>query len=102
MAAIPKNFYRAKAPVSTAPATVTVPLNRKWIVTNVLATNTTTTPRTFTIEFDGIAVASAVQLLPGAIYTLDCAQVLEANSQISIKAEVAAAIGVHISGVETT
>lgn len=100
MAATPTKFYRAKAPVNTAPALVTVPVGRRWIVTNIVATNGTTTARTFSIDIEGVPVVSTVQLQPGAIFTLDCVQVMEAGTQISIKAEVAAAIGVHISGVE--
>lgn len=100
MAAVPKNFYRANAPVDAAPAVSTVPANKQWIITNIVATNSTTTARMFTVSLDGVPFVPKVQLQPSAVFTLDCAQVLAAGKNLSVSAEVAAAMAVHISGVE--
>lgn len=99
MASLPQCFYRGKAPADTAPKIVTVPADQTYIVTNVVATNGTTAQATFSFYIDGVPVAHQSVIPAGGIFTLDCAQVVEASRGMSFSSSVANAIGVHVSGV---
>lgn len=100
MAAIPKNFYRAKAPAETAPANVTVPTGKRWIITNVVAMNPNTAAAKVSVNVSGISLVGQMNVGPGHLFTLDCSQVIEAGQVVAIAATTGDLIAVHISGVE--
>lgn len=86
---------------STSPRTATVPAGKRWIVTNIVLANTAAVARTVTVELAGITLVPAAPLEPGAILTVDCAQVLDAGATLKLYASTGAAIAAHVSGVES-
>lgn len=101
MAARPKALYRATHAAIAAVNTV-VPAGKQWAITNVILANNhaTVTTRVY-VSLDGVVLVPGVSLLPGALFTLDCAQVLEAGKTLSVSIATASTVTVHISGVET-
>jgi len=100
MAGLPKALARAKAPLDSAPTVVTVPASKRWIITNIVMTNSGTATVTASMAIDGVPIISNAQLGANGILTLDCAQVLEAGKGFSYSSNTANALNVHISGVE--
>lgn len=99
MANVPKALYRATI-TDVAAKTVTVSNGKRWAVTNVILANTGAAAVKATVELDGVALVPAVLLAVGALFTLDCAQVIEAGKVIRVTISAAGSVGVHISGVE--
>lgn len=100
MATSPKGFYRALAPITTAMATLTVPAGKRWVVTNVVASNATAAAVAVTVQLDGVALVPAQSVPASGTVSLTCTQVVEAGGTVKVGAATAAAVGVHISGVE--
>jgi hypothetical protein len=100
MANTPKLLHRSVLTTSESPRTETVPAGKRWIVTNIVLTNTSPDAGTATIELDGTALVPGVRLDPTAILTVDCAQVLDSGKTITLYASVADSIAAHVSGVE--
>lgn len=101
MANVPKVIHRSNLTVSTAPRVATVPAAKRWIVTNIVLTNYSTAPATVTVELDGILLVPASNLDAGAIFTLDCAQVVDTGKNVRLWASVGSVIAAHVSGVES-
>lgn len=99
MANVPKALYRATI-TDAAAKTVAVPVNKRWAVTNIILANSGTVNLTATVKLDGIVLVPAMSLPVGALFTLDCAQVIESGKTITVSMSVAGIVGVHISGVE--
>lgn len=97
MATTSKVLYRG-APGS-APATLyTVPSATTAVVTNIVVSNPTTSPATFTLSFNGVIIASAVSIDASALTVIDMKQVLTAAT--SITGNASTSVTFHISGVE--
>ena len=94
----------SKALARTAAATsnttlYTVPSATTTIVTNVVVTNTTATAGTFTLNLNGVALASGATIAANDTVVIDLKQALTATQTISGSAS-ATSINFHISGVE--
>lgn len=94
----------SKALARTAAATsnttlYTVPSATTTIVTNVVVTNTTSTAGTFTLNLNGVALASGATIAANDTVVIDLKQALTATQTISGSAS-ATSINFHISGVE--
>lgn len=98
MATLPKKIYRNTLPVSGAFATC--PAGKRWIVTNIVATNKSASTATFRVELNGVSLVHNMSLATGALFTLDCTQVMEESDWIDLYASIASAVTIHISGVE--
>ena len=102
MAATPKSLARTAA-TTTSSTLYTVPnTTTTTIVSNVVVTNTATSAGTFTMNLDGIPVASAVSVAANSTTFIDLKQVLNANATPKTITGLASATTVyfHISGVE--
>lgn len=94
----------SKALARTAAATsnttlYTVPAGTTAIVTNIVVTNTTATAGTFTLNLNGVALASGATIAANDTVVIDLKQALTATQTISGSAS-ATSINFHISGVE--
>ena len=98
MAVISKVLSRTAAATSNT-TLYTTPAGSTAVVTNILATNTATTPGTFTINFNSVAAFSSVPVDGNSTVTIDLKQVLSASQTITGSAS-ATSINFHISGVE--
>lgn len=98
MAVISKVLARQAA--ATGNTTLyTTPAGSTAVVTNILATNTSASAATFTINFNSIAAYSSVPIDGNATVTIDLKQVIPASQTITGSASTTA-INFHISGVE--
>jgi hypothetical protein len=98
MATLSKALFRGAA--STSNTTLyTVPAATTAVLTNVIVTNTAASTATFTLNLDGVAVASGVTLAANSITAVDLKQVLAATKTVSGSAS-ATTVNFHISGVE--
>lgn len=94
----------SKALARTAAATsnttlYTVPSATTTIVTNIAVTNTAASAGTFTLNLNGIALASSTAIAANDTVVIDLKQALSATQTISGSAS-AVTINFHISGVE--
>jgi hypothetical protein len=90
----------ARTAAATSSTTLyTVPSATTTVVSNIVVTNTAGTAGTFTLAFNGVAIASAVPISANSITAIDLKQVLEATQTITGLAS-ATSINYHISGVE--
>ena len=98
MATTSKALFRGAA--STSSTTLyTVPSATTTVITNVIVTNTAASTATFTLNLNGVAVASGVSLTANSITAIDLKQVLAATNTITGLAS-ATTVNFHISGVE--
>lgn len=98
MATTSKALFRGAA--STGSTTLyTVPAATTTVITNVIVTNTAASTATFTLNLNGVAVASGVSLAANSITAIDLKQVLAATNTITGLAS-ATSVNFHISGVE--
>lgn len=90
----------ARTAAATSNTTLyTVPASTTTVVSNILVANTAAATGTFTINLNGIAIASGVSAAPNSITAIDLKQVLNATQTITGSAS-ATTINFHISGVE--
>jgi hypothetical protein len=98
MAVTSKTLFRGAA--STSSTTLyTVPSATTTVVTNIIITNTTSGPGTFTLGLGGINLATTVSVGALDSTVLDIKQPLTATETITGSAS-ATTINFHISGVE--
>lgn len=98
MATTSKALFRGAA--STSNTTLyTVPAATTTVVTDIVVTNTAGTSATFTLNLNGIALASATSLAANSVTNLSIKQVLAATQVVSGSAS-ATSVNFHISGVE--
>lgn len=101
MATTSKVFARQGLITSTS-TYYTVPSATTAIVTNIVVSNTSSSARTFTIFFGGVAFASAVSIAANSVAIFDLKQVLNATTVITASASANDEVMLHISGVEVT
>ena len=90
----------ARTAAATSSATLyTTPSLTTTVVTNILITNTASSPANATISFDGVVVVPAVLLDANSVTALDIKQVLDPADLITGFA-TATSVNFHISGVE--
>jgi hypothetical protein len=98
MAVISKVLSRTAAATSNT-TLYTTPSGSSAVVTNILATNTSSSAGTFTINFNGVAAFSSVLVGGNQTVSIDLKQVVPATQIVSGFAS-ATTINFHISGVE--
>jgi hypothetical protein len=90
----------ARTAAATSSTTLyTVPAATTTVVSNILVANTAAATGTFTLNLNGVAIASGVSVPANSITALDLKQVLNATQTITGLAS-ATTINFHISGVE--
>lgn len=98
MATTSKALFRGAA--STSNTTLyTVPAATTTVVTEIVVTNTTSTSGTYTINLNGVAIASGVTVGGADSTRLEIKQPIAATQTISGSA-TATTINFHIAGVE--
>lgn len=98
MATVSKALFRGAA--STSSTTLyTVPVSTTTVVTDIVVANTTSTAGTFTLNLDGVAIASAAPIAANDTVVISLKQVITATKVIAGLAS-AVTINFHISGVE--
>ncbi|UZJ23720.1 hypothetical protein RHODO2019_10925 [Rhodococcus antarcticus] len=101
MPSSPTAFVRENLVVN-ATKSRTVPSGAKWIITNVVLSATGTTAATVTVLIDGVALIPGVSIPALGMFTLDCTQVVYAQSSVEVRNGANGAVSAHVSGVEVT
>lgn len=99
MAMVPSVFFRGAATVTLTTTLATVTTAKKWIVTNIVVTNTAASSATFDLAFDGVKVFKDTAIAANATTVIDIKQVIDATKLIQGGAS-ATTVNFHISGVE--
>ncbi|MCG8926657.1 hypothetical protein [Lentzea sp. CC55] len=103
MAMTPKTFVRTELGSTYGEVVATVPAGKRWVVTSLLLSNYRTGSDSESANFlklDDVFVLHDVKLSPGGVFTLDCAQVLEAGQTIQAWADGTYGAALHACGVE--
>jgi hypothetical protein len=101
VAATPTAMFRGALTTTTTTTLGTVTTGKKWIVTNIVVTNTTASPVTATLALDGTALLSARTVNANDTLAFDLKQVLDSTKTITGGASVGSSgVTCHISGVE--
>jgi len=98
MATTSKTLYRGAAATSSA-TLYTTPSSTTTIVTNIVVTNTTVSPQTFTLVMGGTTLADTVTVSNNDSTVIDLKQVLIATQTITGLAS-STSVNFHIAGVE--
>ena len=98
MATTTKALARTAAATSST-TLYTVPGSTTTVVTNIVVTNTAGSAGTFTLNLDGVALATTVSVPANDVVIFDIKQVLATTKTITGLAS-ATTINFHISGVE--
>ena len=96
----PKVLYRNAVPTSTT-TLYTAPALGSAVVTNIVLSNTSSSPVNVTVNLDTIAIVPNIAIAAGGIYTMDIRQALNANGTLSAIAS-ATGLNIHASGMEIT
>ena len=98
----PVNIYRGAASLTTTTVLNTVPASTKWVVTNIIVTNTAASAGTFTLAMgpsgSQVAFATTVAIAANSIATFDIKQVL-ATAEVITGGASATTINFHIAGM---
>ncbi len=78
----------------------TVTTGKTAIITSLVLCNTDTVQHTATVNFDSVAVLSAVVLAANETKIIDMRQVLASTKTVTGLADVSSKVTIHISGVE--
>jgi hypothetical protein len=102
MATVTKALFRGAATTSNATLYTVPNTSTTAVVTNILIANTAGSAGTFTLNIDGVAIASAAAISANGVTTIDLKQVIPANATPKTISGSASAttINFHISGVE--
>lgn len=101
MAVTPKTFVRMELGDTYDEVVATVPAGKRWVVTNLLLSSfRTETAVRNSLKLGGVFVLSDLNLSPGGVFTLDCAQVLEAGQTIQAWVDDDYGTALHACGVE--
>jgi len=102
MPTVSKALFRGAATTSNATLYTVPNTSTTTVVTNILIANTAGAGGTFTLNIDGVAIASAAAISANGVTTIDLKQVIPANATPKIISGSASAttINFHISGVE--
>lgn len=101
MANTAKVLFRGAATTNTGTTLYTAPAATTTVITNIVVTNTSSAPATFTLSLNDIQFAPAVAVDGYSMTTLDVKQVIAASQTIKGGAS-AATVNIHISGMEIT
>jgi hypothetical protein len=102
MATTTKALFRGAATTSNTTLYTVPNTSTTAVVTNILIANTAGSAGTFTLNIDGVAIASAAAISANGVTTIDLKQVIPANATPKTVSGSASAttINFHISGVE--
>jgi len=100
MATTSKALFRGAAATSST-TLYTVPSATTTIITDIVVTNTSGAPQTFTLTLDSIALASGVTVAANDTTLISIKQVL-ATTKILAGLASATSVNFHISGVEVS
>jgi uncharacterized protein YceH (UPF0502 family) len=95
----PKALFRGAASTTLTTTLYTVPASTTAIVTDVVITNTTSTPQTFDLALNGVKLFAGTKIEANASIQLEPKQVLATTQTIQGGAS-ATTVNFHISGVE--
>lgn len=98
MATTSKTLYRGAAATSSG-TLYTTPASTTTIVTNIVVTNTTVSPQTFTLVMGGTTLADTVTVSNNDSTVIDLKQVLIATQTITGLAS-STSVNFHIAGIE--
>jgi hypothetical protein len=98
MATTSKTLYRGAAATSSG-TLYTTPASTTTIVTNIVVTNTTVSPQTFTLVMGGTTLADTVTVSNNDSTVIDIKQVLIATQTITGLAS-STSVNFHIAGIE--
>jgi len=98
MATTTKTLARTAAATSST-TLYTVPAGTTTVVTNIVVTNTTVSPQTFTLTMGGVTLADTVTVANNDSTVIDLKQVLTATQTIAGLAS-STSVNFHIAGVE--
>jgi hypothetical protein len=98
MATTSKTLYRGAAATSSG-TLYTTPSSTTTIVTNIVVTNTTVSPQTFTLVMGGTTLADTVTVSNNDSTVIDLKQVLTATQTITGLAS-STSVNFHIAGIE--
>ncbi len=96
----PVTLFRGNATTTTGTTLYTVPALTTAIITSIVVANNSSSAQTFTMAFDGIAIATATALAANTTQVIDMKQVLTTTKLITGGAS-ATSVSFHISGVES-
>jgi len=96
----PVALFRGNATTSVGTTLYTVPASTKTIITSIIAANNSSSAQTFTIAFDGIAIATTAAMAANSSQIFDMKQVLTTTKLITGGAS-ATSVSFHISGIES-
>lgn len=100
MATVTEVFARSAFPTTPATSLYAVPIAATAaVVTNIVITNTSIAPETFTILFDGVEVFSDTEISANSTITIDLKQALLAPSGEITGSASSADVKLHMSGV---
>jgi hypothetical protein len=102
MATTTKALFRGAAATSNTTLYTVPNTSTTAVVTNILIANTAASGGTFTLNIDGVVIASAAAISANGVTTIDLKQVIPANATPKTVSGSASAttINFHISGVE--
>ena len=105
MAVTPKTFVRRQLGSEYGEVVATVPTGKRWVLTSLLLSNYRTGSGSTSVSvnflrLDDVFVLHDLKLSPGGVFTLDCAQVLEAGQSIQAWADGNYGAALHACGVE--
>ncbi|WP_329793889.1 hypothetical protein V1227_18960 [Lentzea sp. DG1S-22] len=103
MAVTPKTFVREELGNEYGEVVATVPAGKRWVLTSLLLSNSRTGSESASANFlmlEDVFVLHDLKLSPGGVFTLDCAQVLEAGQRIQAWADGGYGASLHACGVE--
>ena len=99
MANTAKILFRGAATTNTNTVLYTAPASTSTVITNIVVTNTSSSPATFTISMNGVILAPTVAISGYSMTSLDIKQVL-ATTQTLTGGASTASVNFHISGME--
>ena len=99
MANTAKVLFRGAATTNTNTVLYTAPASTSTVITNIVVTNTSSSPATFTISMGGVVLAPTVAISGYSMTSLDIKQVI-ATTQTVTGGASAATVNFHISGME--
>ncbi len=96
----PVTLFRGNATTTVGTTLYTVPALTTAIITSIVVSNNSSSAQTFTMAFDGIAIATTTALAANTTQVIDMKQTLTTTKLITGGAS-ATSVSFHISGVES-
>jgi hypothetical protein len=98
MATISKAMFRGPA-TTTDNALYSVPSDASAIVTNIIISNASSAPQTFSISLAAVPIASGVEIQANGLVVFDIKQPIAALEEVAGFAS-STSVSFHVSGVE--